>query len=165
MRKSAFQVMAVCSFLILSACRKTIPDPSAVSGKSVGAADRAVDLPDFVTYDVAIDPKEITQKTGSPCAMSMCVFEATSKEAPMKKHDGSDLCVLPESESQAILEAYFNKDDKLLGIECTVSREDYDAIAIQYRRRTFNRYLNQRDVFEDFRTYRTQKGFITTYIE
>lgn len=163
MGKVAIWLITVGGFLILSACSKTAPDT--ISDKSAAVADRAVDLPDYVSYDVAMDPKEIAKRTGSPCAMNMCVFQAYPKEAPLKKHNGTELCILPEYESQSVLQGYFNRDDKLVGMGCTISREDYDSIASRYRSQAVTRYLNQRGVFEDFRTYQTRTGFITTYTE
>lgn len=132
------------------------------SAEALQAANRVQE--EFVVFNDKTLIKTITA-SGSPCSPSICVFQALPEAAPLKRVTGEPLCKVPQYESQAVINAFFSNEDVFEGADCEISSSDYEEISARYGRENVLRaYLNQR-VYEDFRTWRTKQGFVTTYVE
>jgi hypothetical protein len=121
---------------------------------------------DYAAYDGPNNISDFDGKYNNHCTTSLCLLEDSPSNIPIKKHDGTSICAIPQYESKALLTAYFSRDGNFIGAGCQISALDYNNISSHYgTNKTYNRYLDQRGVFEDFKNWKTSNGFITTYKE
>lgn len=155
---------AVVLGLLLAGCDE--PNASDRAAGSKAAQESAKAVPDFAMYDGPDDPAGFAAKYKGHCSGGSCIIETQPLTAPLKKADGEPLCAVGKYERQAVVTAHFGRDDRFQGAGCMIGGADYDEIRDRYGRgNVHKRYINQRGVLEDFLTWKTKDGFITTYRE
>jgi len=146
--------------LLLSAC-----DQSQSTSDQTISVQSERKVTDYVIYDGPTGEQQFSATYDAYCSSGTCIGELYPESAPIKKADGASLCAPPEHSRQVILTAYFSRDERFHGASCRISESDFDAVVRHLGRYdTFKKYLDQH-VFEDFLTWRTTAGYVTTYKE
>jgi len=157
----AVGLKAVLLSLLLAGCN----EPAASNGTSE-AKGPPKSAPDFAIYDGPDDPASFAAKYKGHCSGGLCIIEAQPLDAPLKKANGEPLCAIGRYAWQTVVTAHFSREGRFQGAGCMIGGDDYAAIRDRYGRgNVYKRYLNQRGVYEDFLTWKTKDGFITTYQE
>ena len=147
-------------FLFLSGCGESGSNYSVDSGKDFKKGD-------YVSYSGGDNIKEFNLKYGKQCGTQFaCLLEGASSDTPLKKYDGKNLCINGRYEYNSVSKYYFDMDGYFVGAVCEVSESDYYDVGRFYNSSDFyKKYSNQRGVLEDFKTWRTDYGFVTTFKE
>lgn len=117
-----------------------------------------------IAYDGPISLPEFNQLFGGGCSSGTCIVETTPDTAPLKKSTKESICIAAKYERNAIFTAYFSREN-IEGALCEISKADYESIITSYGSENIhNKYLNQRSR-EDFLTWKTSNGYITTFKE
>ncbi|MFZ6730626.1 hypothetical protein ACO0LG_01705 [Undibacterium sp. Ji42W] len=156
---NTIQVLAILSFT-LSGCSGTNDNSSKESSAKV---KKQVD---YAIYDGPNNSSDFEGKYHNNCTSSICVLEISPDNSPLKKNGGTPICLIPKYESKAVLSVAFDRDSNFIGVSCQISESDYADISSYYGiNNIYNKYLDQRGVYEDFRNWKTSSGFITSYKE
>lgn len=121
---------------------------------------------DYIKYVGPNNVSDFDNRYKNECTRNLCILQESPTMLPVQKNDGQPICVIPQYERQALISVNFDRDNNFVGANCEISKSEYDKVSAYYgTNNIFNEYLNQRDVYEDFVTWKTSFGFITTYKE
>lgn len=149
--------IALASLMLLVGCNENPGQHS--SAMPVAMEEKRRQDHDYAVYAGPASASEFKERYGGSISQTL------PESAPLKKGSGDPICKIAQYESKATAAAHFGRDGRVEGVNCEISKSDFDAIERHYGRKNIhNKYLNQRS-YENFVTWRTKTGFITTYTE
>lgn len=117
---------------------------------------------------LVVDPEAVPSSYGKDLVSTAggAVIQTAPDRAPLRRADGTSLCIVPRYERHAVVVGFIAEQDYFLGAECEVSPEEYKSIRSHYgTKASAIEYLDQRGVYEEFKTWATTHGYVTTFRE
>lgn len=120
-------------------------------------------ISDYVAYYGPINEVDIKNTFKEECS-EICVLSSNPDIVPLKKLDKTPICI--DSSLFITFQLYLTRQGDTIGAECQINKEDYDKISNHYKiNNIYKQYANQREIFDQFRTWKSHNGFVTTYRE
>lgn len=150
------------TLLLFSGCERASTSTSRNQPTAIAIKEEKIS--DYAKYNGPKNDIEIKSKYNEECNDKSCLISTSPELTPIVKSDNSPICI---SDSLSILfHIYLNREGNTIGAECRIGKDNYDGIVKQNKSiNVYKEYANQRDIFEDFKTWKTDYGYLTTYRE
>lgn len=120
---------------------------------------------DIVVYDDLDESGYKNKYQFSDCVQSSCFLSTQPASAPIHKPDGSPICINDPYEGQLVVTVRFTYEGRLEGDECQIGKDVYDHINQYYGEDRLYRSYSDHKLFDAFQTWKTKRGFVTTFRE